>query len=164
MDSICQFSGLMQYLALHLDWLFTLRFLLCSCSQFFTVSCHRCRLWLTCLQSESVATSVPPEGWVHQPSTTHSGTAYGSWYFLACVLASMFVKGGGGVESIHVSVLLCIGVKISPIFKKTGSERGSHVVFLITCIWKFQFNPRFSIWLSQSEMAFFTCGRCSNTL
>lgn len=85
----------MQYLALHLDWLFTLRFLLCSCSQFFTVSCHRCRLWLTCLQSESVATSVPPEGWVHQPSTTHSGSAYGSWYFLACVLASMFVKGRG---------------------------------------------------------------------
>lgn len=85
----------MQYLALHLDWLFTLCFLLCSCSQFFTVSCHRCRLWLTCLQSESVATSVPPEGWVHQPQTTHSGSAYGSWYFLACFLASMFVKGGG---------------------------------------------------------------------
>lgn len=39
-----------------------------------------------------MATSVPPEGWVHRPRTTHSGSAYGSWYFLARILAGMFIK------------------------------------------------------------------------
>lgn len=30
---------------------------------------------------------------MHRPRATHGGSAYGSWYFLACLLAGIFIKG-----------------------------------------------------------------------
>lgn len=161
MDSICQFSGLMQYLALHLDWLFTLCFLLCSCSQFFTVSCHRCRL--THMLAKWISGNICSPRGMGAPASNHP-----QWQCLWKLVfpglhSDRHVHWGGKRRSSHASVLLCIGVKFSTAFRKVGSGRGSHVALLLTGIWNLQLNPRFHVRLLQSEMAFSTCGRCTNT-